>query len=193
MWYELKQKQQKTAESTSEHLRIQQYAIFRFNFGRRKNCTVWWYQELYGLWYEIGQASLFRATERPIHAKRELKHTERGTQHCNSGRPTPACDPYRPNRKYSLVPVSNNYSLVIHEWSPPQFPCRTWTGAPEDHLFFIISPTTVPPRTSSSCCLSLFKEASYTQTTSAEVPVLHTPVEVAEMKWQVYRELPGMW
>ena len=48
-------------------------------------------------------------------------------------------------------------------------------------------------RTSSSCCLSLFKEASYTQTTSAEVPVLHTPVEVAEVKWQVYHELPGMY
>ena len=53
---------------------------------------------------------------------------------------------------------------------------------PKTTFFFIISPTTVPPRTSSSCCLSLFKEASYTQTTSAEVPVLHTPVEVAEMK-----------
>ena len=49
-------------------------------------------------------------------------------------------------------------------------------------LFFIISPTTVPPSTSSSCCLTLFKEASYTKTTSAEVPVLHTPVEVAEVK-----------
>ena len=42
---------------------------------------------------------------------------------------------------------------------------RTWTGAPEDHLYFIISPTTaVHPRTSSSCCLSLMKEASYTHT-----------------------------
>ena len=30
---------------------------------------------------EIGQDSLFRATARPIHAKTELKHTERGTQH----------------------------------------------------------------------------------------------------------------
>ena len=29
---------------------------------------------------------------------------------------------------------------------------------------------------------TLFKEASYTQTTSAEVPVLDTPVEVAEVK-----------
>ena len=37
---------------------------------------------------------------------------------------------------------------------------------PKTTFFFIISPTTgtVPPRTSSSCCLSLFKEASYTQT-----------------------------
>ena len=103
-------------------------------------------------------ASLFRATERPIHAKTELKHTERRTQHCNNGRPTPVCDPYRPNRK--IQP----YSLVIHEGSPPQFPCRTWTGAPEDHLFFIISPTTAHPRTSSSCCLSLIKEASYAHT-----------------------------
>ena len=77
-------------------------------------------------------ASLFRATERPIHAKTELKHTERRTQHCNNGRPTPVCDPYRPNRK--IQP----YSLVIHEGSPPQFPCRTWTGAPEDHLFSLL-------------------------------------------------------
>ena len=30
------------AESTSEHLRIQQYAIFLFNFWRRKGCTVWY-------------------------------------------------------------------------------------------------------------------------------------------------------
>ena len=51
-----------------------------------------------------------------------------------------------------------------HEGSPPQFPCRTWTGAPDDHRFFIISPTTVHPPTSSSCCLSLIKEASYTHT-----------------------------
>ena len=72
-----------------------------------------------------GQASLFRTTAKPIHAKTELKHTERGTQHCNNGRPTPVCDPYRPNRKDSLVSVCNSYSLVIHEGSPPQFPCRT--------------------------------------------------------------------
>ena len=50
-----------------------------------------------------GQASLFRATAKPIHAKTELKYTERGTQHCNNGRPTPVCYPYRPNRKDSLV------------------------------------------------------------------------------------------
>ena len=55
------------------------------------------------MWNEIGQASLFRAKERPIHATTELKHTERGTQHCNNGRPTPVCDPCRPNRKYSLT------------------------------------------------------------------------------------------
>ena len=31
MWYEIKQKQQKEdAESTGEHQRIQQYAMFRF-------------------------------------------------------------------------------------------------------------------------------------------------------------------
>ena len=84
-----------------------------------------------------GQASLFRATAKPIHAKTEPKHTERGTQHCNNGRPTPVCDPYRPNRKDSLVSVSNSCSLVIHEGSSPQFPCRTSTGgAPEDHFFF---------------------------------------------------------
>ena len=84
-----------------------------------------------------GQASLFRATANPIHAKTEQKHTERGTQHCNNGRPTTVCDPYRPNRKDSLVSVSNGYSLVIHEGSPPQFPCRTSTGgATEDHFFF---------------------------------------------------------
>ena len=35
------------------------------------------YQELHGMWNEIGQASLFRAKERPIHATTELKHTER--------------------------------------------------------------------------------------------------------------------
>ena len=72
-----------------------------------------------------GQASLFRATAKPIHAKTELKHAERGTQHCNNGRPPPVCDPYRPNRKDSLVSVCNSYSLVIHEGSPPQIPCRT--------------------------------------------------------------------
>ena len=75
-----------------------------------------------------GQASLFCATAKPIHAKTELKHTEGGTHHCNNGRRTPVCDPYRPNRKDSLVSVSNSYSLVIHEGSPPQFPCRTSTG-----------------------------------------------------------------
>ena len=50
-----------------------------------------------------GQASLFRATAKPIHAKTELKHTERGTQHYSNGRPTPVCDPYRPNRKTPLL------------------------------------------------------------------------------------------
>ena len=108
-----------------------------------------WYQKLHGMWHEIGQVSSFRATARPIYAKTWLKHTERGTQHRNNGRPSPVCDPFRPNRKYSLFRVSIifSYSLVIHEGSLLQFPCRTWTGAPEDHLFFI-SLTTVPPRTS---------------------------------------------
>ena len=50
-----------------------------------------------------GQASLFRATAKPIHAKTELKHRERGTQHCNNGRPTPVCDPCLLNREDSLV------------------------------------------------------------------------------------------
>ena len=54
-----------------------------------------------------GQASLFRATARPIHAKTELKHTKRGTQHCNNGRPTPVCDPYWPSLKYSVTHSSS--------------------------------------------------------------------------------------
>ena len=46
--------------------------------------------------------------------------------------------------------------------------------------------TAVHPRTSSSCCLSLMKEASYTHTYSpAEVPVWHTPVEVAEVRFSM--------
>ena len=135
-----------------------------------------WYQELHGMWHEIGQASLFRAKARPIHAKTELKHTERGTQHCNNGRPTPVCDPYRPNHKYSLVPVSNSYSLVIHEGSPPQFPCRTWTGAPEDHLFFHFSNYSTP--TYVVIVLFVVNERSKLHAYSAEIPVLHTPVEV---------------
>ena len=38
-------------------------------------------------------------------------------------------------------------------------------------------------------------QRSKLHTDSAEVPVLHTPVEVAEVKWYVYEyhELPGMW
>ena len=55
----------------------------------------------------------------------------------------------------------------------PSMPRRNWSIWREEPS---ISPTTVPPRTSSSCCLSLIKEASYTY--SAEVPLLHTPVEV---------------
>ena len=47
---------------------------------------------------------------KPIHAKTELKHTEKGTQHNNNGRPTPVCDPYRPKRKDSLVSVCDSYS-----------------------------------------------------------------------------------
>ena len=70
------------------------------------------------------KSDLCRATAGPIHAKTEQKHSERVTQHYNNGRPT-LCDPYRHNRKNSLVPVCNSYSLVIHEGSPPQFPCRT--------------------------------------------------------------------
>ena len=42
---------------------------------------------------------------------------------------------------------------------------------------------TVPPRTSSSCCLSLIKEASYTH--SAEVPVLNTAVDVEEVRFSM--------
>ena len=38
----------------------------------------------------------------PSMPKTELKHTERGTQHCNNGRPTPVCDLYRPSLKYSV-------------------------------------------------------------------------------------------
>ena len=90
------------------------------------------------------------------------------TQHCNNGRPTPVCYPYRPRLKYSVTRSSSMKSPRLN------FHAKR-------------------ARTSSSCCLSLFKEASYTQTTSAEVPVLHTPVEVAEVKWQVYHELPGVW
>ena len=121
------------------------------------------------------------STERPIHAKTELKQTERGTQHCKNGRPTPVCDPYRPSRKYSLVPVSNNYnySLVIHEGSPPQFPCRTRTGAPEDHFFFQFSNYSTPTYV---VVVFVVFQRSKLHTDSAEVPALHTPVEVAEVK-----------
>ena len=43
----------------------------------------------------------------PSMPKTELKHTERGTQHCNNGRPTPVCDPYRPSLKYSVTHSSS--------------------------------------------------------------------------------------
>ena len=76
------------------------------------------------------------------------------TQHCNNGRPTPVCYPYRPRLKYSVTRSSSMKSPRLN------FHAKR-------------------ARTSSSCCLSLFQEASYTQTTSAEVPVLHTPVEVS--------------
>ena len=49
---------------------------------------------------------MFRTTAKPIHAKTGLKHTERGTKHCSNGRPTVVCEPYRPNRKDSLVSVA---------------------------------------------------------------------------------------
>ena len=93
----------------------------------------------------------------PSMPKTELKHTERGTQHCNNGRPTPVCDPCRPNSKYSLTHSSSmkGPSLNFHAESELENPKTTF--------FFIISPTTaVRARTSSSCCLSLIKEASYT-------------------------------
>ena len=43
----------------------------------------------------------------PSMPKTELKHSERGTQHCNNGRPTPVCDPYRPSLKYSVTHSSS--------------------------------------------------------------------------------------
>ena len=43
----------------------------------------------------------------PSMPKTELKHTERRTQHCNNGRPTPVCDPYRPSLKYSVTHSSS--------------------------------------------------------------------------------------
>ena len=127
---------------------------------------------------------------------KELKNTERGTQLCNNGRPTPVCDPYRPHRKYSLVHSSSmkGRRLNFHAERELAHPKTTFFSSflqfqPFKRLYsqltffkFLLKKTTVPPRTSSSCCLSLFKEASYTQTTSAEVPVSHTPVEVAEVK-----------
>ena len=56
-----------------------------------------------------GQASLFRATAKPIHAMTELK--QRGIQHCNNGRPSPVCDPYLPNREDSLALVTHSSSM----------------------------------------------------------------------------------
>ena len=43
-WYVVRSQAEtaEDAESTSELQCIQQYAIFRFNFWRRKNCTVWY-------------------------------------------------------------------------------------------------------------------------------------------------------
>ena len=102
-------------------------------------------------WYVLPYRTCLLVATRPINAKTQLKHTERETQHCNIVRPTTVCDPYQSSRKCSLVPVStsyiNSYSILFHEGSPPQFTCRSGTGAPEDNLFFI-SPTTLPPRTS---------------------------------------------
>ena len=43
----------------------------------------------------------------PSMPKTELKHTERGAQHCNNGRPTPVYDPYRPSLKYNVTHSSS--------------------------------------------------------------------------------------
>ena len=71
MWYEIKLKQQKKMPKVRANINV--YSSTRFS----------------GLIFEDEKtvpydddASLFRATERPIHAKTELKHKERGTQHC---------------------------------------------------------------------------------------------------------------
>ena len=80
------------------------------------------------MWNEIGQASLFRAKERPIHATTELKHRKRGTQHCNNGGPTPVCDPCRPNRQYSITHSSSmkGPSLKFHAECELEHPKTTF-------------------------------------------------------------------
>ena len=126
------------------------------------------------MWNEIGQASLCRATERPIHAKPGLKHTERGAQHCNNGRPTPVCDPHRPNRNYSLTRhpwrVQASISMQNVNWStrrPPFF----------HHFSNYSTPTYVV------VVLFVVNQRSKLHTYGAEVPIWHTPVEVAEVRF----------
>ena len=114
MWYQIKQKQEKMAKARANINVYSSTPSSDFILEDEMRCSL--YQELHGMWNEIGQASLFRAKERPIHATTELKHTERGTQHCNNGGPTPVCDPCRSNRKYSITHSSSmkGPSLKFH-------------------------------------------------------------------------------
>ena len=83
MWYDLKHKQQKMPKARANFYVYSSTLFSGLMFEDEIVCIPRTARYvMHDMWYEIGQASLFRATERPIHAKTELKHKERGTQHC---------------------------------------------------------------------------------------------------------------
>ena len=161
---------------------INVYSSTRFSgfyFWRRKNCTIWWYQELHGMWYEIGQASLFRATERNSRIRREepsfaitadlrlfVTHTGLTVSTALFTR-----HPWRVAASISMQNVNwrTRRSLFFHHFSNYS-----------THTYVVVVLFVVIPR-------------STLHTDSAKVPVLHTSAELAEAKCYVYHELPGMW
>ena len=75
-------------------------------------------------------------------------------------------------------------TYLTHPYIIPNFHAERELKHPKTTFFssFLLQQYT-NVRTSSSCCLSLIKESSYTH--SAEVPVWHTPVEVAEVRFSM--------
>ena len=109
--------------------------------------------------------------------KMELKHTERGTQHCNNGRPTPVCDPYRPSLKYSVTHSSSMKGPRLN------FHAERELAHPKTTFFHHFSNYSTP--TYVVVVLFVVIQRSKLHTDSAEVPVLHTPVEVVKVRFSM--------